>query len=229
MDSHRTPFKWAIGFALFTGILLVSVSSQARVFKWKDDKGKWHFTDDESKIPFKFRNTPKLEKVKRLAPAAPSSENSEVIAEEDPSKISEEDVGDDAAPKEEAGLSDEDKGLITAAIEYFKREINRNKGLVKLLPNELNGKIYVKGIQDFLPEKKALAGKLGASENAVLKNISGFLNHSISQDEKVQVTGPKFKNRVQRLNTRLRGELGAEMHMITNMEKELKASNGEAS
>ncbi|MFQ5443821.1 MAG: DUF4124 domain-containing protein [Nitrospinales bacterium] len=41
---------------IFCGLLFLTVSeSSAEIFKWKDDQGKWHFTDSAENIPMQFR------------------------------------------------------------------------------------------------------------------------------------------------------------------------------
>ncbi len=55
--SIRLPWsKIAIIFAIgLFGSVLISWPVQAKMYKWKDDKGKTHYTDSVSKIPAKFR------------------------------------------------------------------------------------------------------------------------------------------------------------------------------
>ncbi|NIR54419.1 MAG: DUF4124 domain-containing protein, partial [Nitrospinaceae bacterium] len=62
-------FHWSLSSKVFWGIavflLAVGVTpSHSKIFKWKDDKGKVHFTDDISKIPFKYRNRDKTKTLK---------------------------------------------------------------------------------------------------------------------------------------------------------------------
>ena len=44
-------------------VLLLAPPSHSAIYKWKDDNGKTHFTDDVSKIPVKYREKDELEKM----------------------------------------------------------------------------------------------------------------------------------------------------------------------
>ena len=54
----------------FTGQNFAGVSS---IYKWKDEQGKVHFTDDPLKIPLSHRMDPNLKKIRGLPPVKSSS------------------------------------------------------------------------------------------------------------------------------------------------------------
>ena len=67
---------------------LASASAHAKIFKWVDEKGKTHFTDDPTKIPKKQED--KVETIRELPPAtskkavgdnAPSNKPRELLNE----------------------------------------------------------------------------------------------------------------------------------------------------
>ncbi|MDI7258657.1 MAG: DUF4124 domain-containing protein [Thermodesulfobacteriota bacterium] len=64
--------------------IFISTPGFAQVYKWVDDKGGVHFTDDMTKIPDKYR--PKAEKI------GMSEKKSEIKIESDPSSKRKEDV-----------------------------------------------------------------------------------------------------------------------------------------
>ena len=61
---------------LLIGLLLVpSVVSAQEIYRWKDDKGVVHFTDDPTRIPEKYRDQTKVEKIPTESPpAAPQAQ-----------------------------------------------------------------------------------------------------------------------------------------------------------
>lgn len=63
------PFHWIKTCLLLAGagsvvLCLAASPVSAKIYKWKDDAGKLHFTDDPSKIPLKYRRQQKIETVR---------------------------------------------------------------------------------------------------------------------------------------------------------------------
>jgi len=50
----------SIAALIIIALLMTPFSVSAQVYKWIDDKGDVHFTDDYSSIPEKYRPVPKL-------------------------------------------------------------------------------------------------------------------------------------------------------------------------
>ncbi len=73
--SNRYPLRHWIRISGALGILFVLIfaaPSHSAIFKWKDENGKTHFTDDISKIPSQYRKKDGL-KMFKGAPADPSN------------------------------------------------------------------------------------------------------------------------------------------------------------
>ena len=66
MSNRYTLTKSILLFVVIWGLmgLLPSPVAQAKIYKWKDENGKLHFTDSLSKIPPQYRQGPGLETVK---------------------------------------------------------------------------------------------------------------------------------------------------------------------
>ncbi|MGA2518119.1 MAG: DUF4124 domain-containing protein [Thermodesulfobacteriota bacterium] len=61
--AHRMVMKriWVTILSIFLSIFLVSQLSFAEIYKWVDEKGAVHFTDDMTQVPEKYR--PKTEEI----------------------------------------------------------------------------------------------------------------------------------------------------------------------
>jgi clan AA aspartic protease (TIGR02281 family) len=59
--SQWIKFSCALGVLMF---LILASPSHSAIYKWKDDKGKTHFTDNLSKIPPQYRKKGELKNVK---------------------------------------------------------------------------------------------------------------------------------------------------------------------
>jgi len=65
---------------LLVGLLLVSSGVSAQeIYRWTDDKGVAHFTDDPSLIPEKYRGQVKTEKMPAEAPPSPSQAQPQAV------------------------------------------------------------------------------------------------------------------------------------------------------
>jgi len=78
-------------FIIVSLVFLFSETPDAKVYKWVDEQGKPHFTDNKSKIPSKFRNQGKQppnqpSSFKKSSPTSPSgmSSNAENLSEGKP-------------------------------------------------------------------------------------------------------------------------------------------------
>ena len=71
---------------LLVGLLLVSsVVSAQEIYRWTDDKGVAHFTDDPSLIPEKYRGQVKTEKMPAESPPPPSQAQPQAVPTGPPS------------------------------------------------------------------------------------------------------------------------------------------------
>ena len=92
------PFAPCVFLGLFLGLILAPASPlHAAIFKWTDDKGKVHYTNDKSKIPRKYRDSGEVGKLRGAegkpdagsAPASGSADrkDDEILTEAELSKI----------------------------------------------------------------------------------------------------------------------------------------------
>jgi hypothetical protein len=164
-----------VSFKLFLSIIAIIILWFAEpvfagLFKWVDDAGKTHYTDDKGKIPAKYRTKTHIKKLRALKDHSSKSEASK-------------DAGPADATNEKGILSDQEEKSINKTIAFFKRENSRSakyKGLQNLSPTYRKMSLE---IEKNLPEKKKLIAELDKSKNAAVKEANEFLKKSVAADE----------------------------------------------
>ena len=153
----------------------------AGLYKWTDDTGSVHFTDDKSKIPKKYRTKTKLKKLRQLDdrtfnPALSSG----------PSKGGEGGVesGKGAGEANDKGiLSEKEENTVNETIDFFESENARSakyEGKPNYSPTYRTMQL---GIENNLPQKQKLIADLADSENPALKEAYEFLKKSEAGDQ----------------------------------------------
>jgi len=77
--------KRASLFLLIGLLLVVSVVSAQEIYRWTDEKGVAHFTDDPSLIPEKYRDQTKMEKIRTDSPPPASQAKPQTVPTGPPS------------------------------------------------------------------------------------------------------------------------------------------------
>lgn len=68
------PFPYLVCLALLLGLFFVPVAPvHAVIFKWKDEQGKVHYTNDKSKIPRKYREGGGMDQIRGSASSSSGS------------------------------------------------------------------------------------------------------------------------------------------------------------
>ncbi len=211
---------------LFGAILLhlCSGESKAAVYKWKDEFGKIHFTDNPNRVPEEFRE--KYFK-KKLPPAIPKSK-SPIKTEEKSDQ--EKEVPEIEEPKKDEGLTASEKSAAEAVIAFFEEDIPRYDEIYKIPPGyRLNGirkwKTLKSAAVATIPQKQALVEQISIFERPLFKEITLFLKKAIKADEEVATYGALIsKNtrpRVNKLSSRLNGQAASEKKFIEQLKEAL--------
>ncbi len=211
----------AMIFALLGWIAFQPDPAIAKIYKYKDDNGKIHFTDDASRIPMRYRNKGSVKKFKGVneptpAPGAPPGSPGQASAE-----------GESGVEEEEAGLSAKDEGLVKKTINVFKVGIALGNRYKNVQPNFSNGQRAVNTIQSSLPLKKSLASELAGTKVPELQAARSFLNKSIAVDEQTKSIGAGLKTRIAGIFSRFASEGQQQAALIDRLERALKNSENE--
>lgn len=208
-------------FALLGWIVFQPDPAIAKIYKYKDDSGKTHFTDDPSRIPLQYRNKGSVKKFKGVneptpAPGAPPGFPGKKSA-----------GAGESGSEEEAGLSAKDEGLVKKTIQVFKVGIALGKRYKNVQPNYSNGQRAVNTIQSALPLKKNLISELVGTRVPELQAASTFLNQSIAVDEQTKSIGAGLKARIVGIFNRLEREGQQQAAMIDRLQRALDKSKQE--
>jgi hypothetical protein len=237
MDSGRIFVRKSIKLSYqVTGIIvallwLFQASAVAAIYKWKDDQGKLHFTDDRSKIPLKYRD--QFEKFRGVAEPSPKesgspegagagSENggTEAVQGEAPAGST---GGSEKAP-EKSKYSKKQIELLKQVKRYMTKSWAGNTKIVNNIePTELNGKYYISSAARAAPQKKGMIKQIGPSEIPLLQKIKKFLKKSSVNITKINIGGAPMMEKVQKIRKAMEAEIPIQKGFIAQLKKELGA------
>jgi hypothetical protein len=190
----------------------------AKIYKWKDDQGKLHFTDDRAKIPLKYRE--KVQKFKGVT--EPKEEEPEEEPKEEPSAEVKPPPEEKPKPPPLPPLSEEERAAMTAVYQPLIQIWNRH---VLLLmegdPDEKNLKRYVGVAQFSATNKKAITKSMGKVEHPLLVEIKSFMKKSGKKDARLKVDNPGLMTHVKFYKKRLMKEIPLEKEFIEKLNQRL--------
>lgn len=201
-------------FALLGWVTLQPDPVTAKIYKYKDDEGKIHFTDDASRIPLKYRKQGSVKKFKGVSERTPKFGSS-------PDSSGQKD-GKENKGKE--GLSSRDVALVNKTIQVFKVGIALSDRYKDVQPNFSNVRGAVAAIQSGLPLKEGLANDLAGTGVPELQQALGFLKQSIAADKETTSIGSSRKRRNVGILSRIVNEGQQQAGLIQKLEKALADS-----
>ncbi|MDA0691251.1 MAG: DUF4124 domain-containing protein [Nitrospinae bacterium] len=207
--------KLKIGFLksviVLGGVLLFYVQGFAGVssfYKWKDDQGKVHFTDDPLKIPTQYRSSDKVEKRRGLS--APKSEPVDSPEAPEKAKV---DLG--------KKVSEEEQAAMQGALSFLKSDIQRYKKYADYVPQQRHAVLLRNEIVEVLPEKEALDKTLEPFDSGLLKDVKSFLKQSLQKD--YEAKSREYPRRLIFINerSRINEELPQKNTLVEKLEVEI--------
>lgn len=187
----------------------------AKIYKYKDENGKTHFTNNPSSIPMRYRKKDSVQKLREVyEPSAKGSRGADADGDSDKSEK-------DKSGKSK-GIGPRDIALIKRTIEVFKTGIALGEKYKGATPTFPNGQGAVNAIQSVLPVKESLAKDLEGTQVAELKGALGFLKQSIAQDRDTASVGTGLKRRISSIFSRLASEAEQQASLIKQLEDGLK-------
>ncbi len=208
-------------------IFLFAQPVSAAIYKWTDEGGNTHFTDDPNQIPEKYRSPSKIEKIKPVLPSAPpavSVPRSE--GKKESGKAPEWESG--KALQEKTGelrnLPADEKAVFEESIAFLEQDIKRYEPFYDRPSGFTRTFIQLhRTIMDTIPEKKAAAEKLGNFENIeVFKEVVDFLNKSLAVDKKVTPMRTALRIRTIATKARIKEEAKTKTQLIEKLKTELQ-------
>jgi len=195
----------------------------AGIYKWKDDQGKVHFTDDKSRIPLKYRGH--LEKFKGVTEPKPKP----VEAEQEKEAVAPDPGAEEKAAAEKAAEKEKTAELVAALKEtkkFLEYENASNERLIKFVkPTKFHGRNYVNEIRKKLPRKKKLAEKLSKFKDSVLIMANSYLTKTIALDESEKMGGAGYLERILALRQRMQTQVATKKQIIRRIQARLNKEN----
>ena len=215
---HQSVIVAFLMFSLY--ILCASVQPvQAKLYKWKDDKGATHYTDNENNIPTKYRTKEKLEKLKGLTkPKPPKSESQENLEEE----TGEEDTISELEGVEENSEENENVIFLKEVKSFLEEKNAKTKKLLKSVPADVkNGKYYILPLISSANNKFAMATRIKESGIKALKPVYQYLISSASIDQEGRLGGDGYLAKIIETKNRLEREVVLKEGLIKKIDAEI--------
>jgi len=216
------PFQAIARTAALMFLLLSCFAAPAfaQVYKWIDDEGKTHFTDNIETVPEEYRSQLNKHKLPEPTTVEPGDKAApETVSEGDKESP---DSGKKAEEEKPAGSSPEELAAAQEAIGFLTGSIARYETYEESIPNEFVTRQINDLFQADLPAKEALAAKLEAMEMPVLKETAGFLKASLAADKEFRAIGPNLPFLTRQTSTRLKTEREKKSALIEKLESALE-------
>ena len=213
------PMSKFLIFAILYGLAFQPNMVLAKIYKYKDDQGKTHFTDDASKIPLKYRKKQSMEKFKGVFDSDSSSTSSPGFSSSNNTQKNTKKGGEGAA---EEGFSPEDEALAKKTIQVLKGGVALANRYKDAQPNFANVRGLIDGMQGALPQKESLAKELKGSKIPEFQEALAFLNSSIAEDKKNKSIGTGLKRAIAGIFSRVARDAEKSTALIEKIEKAIK-------
>ncbi len=195
----------------------------AAIYKWKDDQGKTHFTDDKSKIPLKYRE--QLEKFKGVAEPKPEPVEEPVESEKEKEAVAVEPEagegnGGGEPPKKKKNV--ELIAMLKETIQFLEDENRTHQRLLNFVkPDVQNGRYYIVPIRKGVNKKEQFVKKLKGFKHPSLKRAGRFLKNSLFRDRQEKIGGDGYLERILDLKQRLEREIKTKKKIIKRLQSDL--------
>jgi len=200
-------------------LLGFAAPSTAQVYKWVDNEGKTHFTDNLDSVPEEFRSQLPKQKLPDVSTVEDMSAHAaEAEAGEDTQADGEKAEEKKEKKKEPEGPSPEEIAAAGEAAAFLRSSIARYQSYEGSIPNTITTNQLYNLFQSEAPEKEALAEKLEAMKLPELKQTAGYLKSSLAADKKFHTIGPMVPVLTRKTLSRLKTEEGQKQALIEKLE-----------
>jgi len=205
-----------------------SFAGVSSIYKWKDERGKVHFTDDPLKIPLHYRSGPGLEKIRSLPPRKSNSQKPENKTGADGTAEGQTGQGENTDDPD-ADKKTEEFAAMRGALSFLENDVKRYKKYADYVPQHRHAVLLRDEIVNVIPAKETLAKKLGQSDSKLLKQISSYLKTSLKKDYEAKKREHPRRQIFIAERLRLNGEQSEKNSLIKKLSTELAKAPEEAS
>ena len=162
----------------------------AAIYKWRDENGITHFTDNLTKVPKTFRKKPLLKVLlPRKIKSEPKEKNTqskriEAVKRDEPA---EDKIKED---KEKEGLTEAQRLAIEKVINFLKTDIHRYEKFYTYPPSRSKFRIIKQAVASSTVQKQELLRQVNQHNIPVFKEIAEYLDESIAEDKRSQKVMP---------------------------------------
>jgi len=216
---------------ILTMIFLVSglVSFvEAAIYKWKDENGKTHFTDDPTKVPEAFRKKPFIKGSKSRKETL-NSRQKKAPDEEASDKKGVAETENKEGDKQE-GLTEAQRSIAEATVNFLREDISRYEKFYTYPASRSKFRAIKGAVAGATPQKQALLAQVSSDDLPLFEEIAGFLETSIAADEKFQKVVPSTitsTRQTHALMNRLKSEAGQENQLLEKLTTALNTKTTE--
>ena len=216
---------------ILTMIFLVSglVSFvEAAIYKWKDENGKTHFTDDPTKVPEAFRKKPFIKGSKSRKETL-NSRQKKAPDEEASDKKGVAETENKEGDKQE-GLTEAQRSIAEATVNFLREDISRYEKFYTYPASRSKFRAIKDAVAGATPQKQALLAQVSSDDLPLFEEIAGFLETSIAEDDKSQKVVPSTitsTRQTHALMNRLKSEAGQENQLLEKLTTALNTKTTE--
>jgi hypothetical protein len=162
----------------------------AAIYKWRDESGITHFTDNPTNVPKAYREKPFIKKIipqrinavhKKRNIRGKGDEN---LGKEEPAKDT------IKAVKKKEGLTEAQRLVIEKALNFLHVDIPRYEKYYTYPPSRSKFRVLKQVVSSATVEKQELLGQVKEHNIPVFKEIYEYLDESIAKDKKSQKVMP---------------------------------------
>ncbi len=228
MPARQIILKLAMVF--FAGGLLVISGVDAAVYKWKDESGMTHFTDDPTKVPETFRDKPFI---KDSYPSRKTSDPGKKVVPDGKKETSGEknivkEPAETVKQASEEGLTEAQRSSAEAAVNFLREDVVRYETIYTWPASRTKFRLLKETVAGATPKKQALLEQITPHDLPLFQEIAGFLQASIAEDEQAQKVLPTTitsTRQTQALMNRLKKEAEQENQFLKKLTAILSSKN----
>jgi hypothetical protein len=190
-------------------LLIWFTNANAAIYKWRDENGITHFTDNLNKVPKAFREKPFIKNLlPRKIKSEPKDKNTQskqidAIKRDEPAEDKIKEV------KKKDDLTEAQRLAIEKVINFLKTDILRYEKFYTYPPSRSKFRVLKQAVAGATVQKQELLKQVNQHNIPVFKEIAGYLEKSIEKDKKSQKVMPTTitsTRQTLKLENRLKGE-----------------------
>ena len=212
-------------------LILFCAGSEAAIYKWRDENGKIHFTDNPSRVPEEFREEKmRLRALPRIKATKVKPEPETKEEEKQIPPLPGETKGEPGEKKSNP-LTGTDKSALESVVAFFEEDMPRYDAIYQRPLSAGNAmktkwRILRSAVLETIPQKEGVLEQVSTSMLPLLKEIASFLKKMIQEDEKLKevkaLLSDNTRPQINNLSNRLKSQASSENEYLKKIEEALQ-------